>query len=347
MNMDALKGLAILLVVYGHSILWNQPEAALPVYSVRNVSVALVYAFHMPLFALVSGFLIFGRRLSARDKFLRLVLPFLAWVVIAMPVDRYVDHLPGTLSRTWQGLLHGQAGLWYLWFLFLSYLCLIPILVLKRKYRWAEEIGLGLFFLFFLFGPLNDLGFMHLRNFFIFFALGYLACKYRAELGRIKPAVLNATLGAAMVLFGVVFFATFRTLNHFVIFTSGDALFTQPGQFFGHYLLAFLGIAGAYGVVRLLRRGLVFLRSDLLYSMLCWFGLVTMDIYVAHSLMMRFSFGGGWVRIISAFACGIFLSLALSFLVLRQSRILSAVFLGMKWPRRATTVDMREASLEM
>ncbi len=90
----------------------------------------------------------------------------------------------------------------------------------------------------------------------------------------------------------------------------------------------------------------MFLRGDQAYRMLCWFGLVTMDIYVAHALMMRLSFGEFWVRIISAFALGIILSLALSFLLLRRSRVLGATFLGMKWPSRAG-VDMRQVSLEM
>jgi fucose 4-O-acetylase-like acetyltransferase len=346
MNMDALKGLAILLVVYGHAISWTQPDSALPVYNLRNFTVALVYAFHMPLFSLLSGFLIFGRKISARDKFMRLVVPYLAWLVIGLPVDRYVDHVPDTIQRTWQGVLHGQAGLWYLWFLFLCYLCLIPLGLMERKRKYMEEVGLVLFYLFFLLVPLNIAGFMHMRNFFIFFAVGYTVAKHRGAFSRMKPIVLNVALAGAALLFLIGFLMSYKTLNHFYIFNSIREVIAQPGQFIQHYVLAFLGIFGSYGVIRLLRRGLMFLRGDQAYRMLCWFGLVTMDIYVAHALMMRLSFGEFWVRIISAFALGIILSLALSFLLLRRSRVLGATFLGMKWPSRAE-VDMRQVSLEM
>ena len=52
---DALKGLAIFLMVVGHAIAWIYPEETL--YSFKNnLGVNVIYSFHMPLLFVVSGY---------------------------------------------------------------------------------------------------------------------------------------------------------------------------------------------------------------------------------------------------------------------------------------------------
>ncbi len=335
LDMDALKGLAILLVVLGHAILtYSFPHSFASfwgdLHDSRSYAAAFIYLFHMPLFALVSGFVIFGKKISAWDKFLRLIVPLLAWIAVHFFIDRFYLHEAVTFLGSYREVLvHPEQRLWYLSFLFLSYLCLIPVIRLERWRGYMGEVSLVLTFIAFNLIPLNVLGFKQLRNYFFFFALGYLAAKHKGLLARIKPWAADTMLAAAAALFVLFFFLFYDGLPHFYQFTSPGDIASHPVDFLQRYGMALLGILASYGLVRLLAR----FRLE---RPLCWFGLMTMDIYVAHGIMMRASVGTGWVRIATAFASGVILSLALSLLVLRRSRVLSAVFLGMKWKRRAT-----------
>lgn len=66
---DAIKGLAIFLMVMGHAIAWNyddynavcnfHPEQTINVKMGGGAIWQLIYSFHMPLFFMVSGFLMY------------------------------------------------------------------------------------------------------------------------------------------------------------------------------------------------------------------------------------------------------------------------------------------------
>ena len=73
-RIDALRGLAIALVVLGHSLVRMLPASAtaapglqfeaglgwVPVSMMANPLLNVIYSFHMPLFAFLSGFVLFG-----------------------------------------------------------------------------------------------------------------------------------------------------------------------------------------------------------------------------------------------------------------------------------------------
>lgn len=108
-TMDAIKALAIFLVVYCHCIkyigdydYWNNP-----IWQV-------IYTFHMPLFFVVSGFFFpSALKLGWKDFLLRksiaLMLPCLVWTILFSCM-----HFPG-----WSAFLHKVANPfhWDLWFL--------------------------------------------------------------------------------------------------------------------------------------------------------------------------------------------------------------------------------------
>src|SRR4051812_48829782 len=80
-TMDALKGAAILLVVLGHAVQSSYVNFD------SNPLFRVIYAFHMPLFMFVSGYIAFyGRDNSSmsqlRKKISTLVIPFVAWYAI-------------------------------------------------------------------------------------------------------------------------------------------------------------------------------------------------------------------------------------------------------------------------
>ena len=100
-RIDALRGLAIALVVLGHSLVRATPAQPNPgpglvlvpgvgyiaTSTASAVLLNVVYSFHIPLFAFVSGIVLFGSSRGygiefARRRFLALMVPYFAWVFI-------------------------------------------------------------------------------------------------------------------------------------------------------------------------------------------------------------------------------------------------------------------------
>ncbi|HEY5532869.1 MAG TPA: hypothetical protein VIK22_12840, partial [Candidatus Anoxymicrobiaceae bacterium] len=58
-------------------------------------------------------------------------------------------------------------------------------------------------------------------------------------------------------------------------------------------------------------------------------------------------FGSGWVKVLTGFVLGIVLSLALSFLLLRQWWVSAAVFLGIKRKKPAPGMEVSEETQDV
>ena len=82
LSLDALKGVAILMVIWGHFYLWADTE----VLSTESYLHRFVLAVHMSVFVLIAGYLS-QRKVDSlsslvrffQDKFVRLLLPVLLW----------------------------------------------------------------------------------------------------------------------------------------------------------------------------------------------------------------------------------------------------------------------------
>lgn len=118
---DAMKGIGIFLVVFGHTI--NTGEL-----------LHWIYSFHMPLFFIISGFLVSPPPLRAegigdfiKKRLKTLMLPYLTFVVITMAywfvIERNMRDWSGSLRDVWLNivLMRGGSDNWpenaVLWFL--------------------------------------------------------------------------------------------------------------------------------------------------------------------------------------------------------------------------------------
>ena len=146
LSLDALKGVAILMVIWGHFYLWADVE----VLSTASFLHRFVGAVHMSLFVLVAGY--FSQRkvdsFSSlvrffQDKFVRLLLPALLWY----PFWRlwYVGRFE------WAGILGNQywftLSLFLYVVLFLGQRSVIDFLLLLVPVQWRNvqkwvEVGL-------------------------------------------------------------------------------------------------------------------------------------------------------------------------------------------------------------
>lgn len=126
---DLLKGIAILLIVYGHIIPGSIPGLT-----------EYVSTFHIPLFFFISGLLFDGAKYSNRFKLLcknrwkGLVLPFIYFSIIVafgyyFITDAYLPFITNLLFKGW-----GGYALWFIPVLILVELCYFPISRLNRKY---------------------------------------------------------------------------------------------------------------------------------------------------------------------------------------------------------------------
>lgn len=83
---DSLKGLGIILVVWGHMNLPLIPET-------------IIYSFHMPLFLFISGYLYKNKEIAVKDyvlkKFKSLIIPYLIYAAISLPFGLMLNIIDG------------------------------------------------------------------------------------------------------------------------------------------------------------------------------------------------------------------------------------------------------------
>lgn len=115
-SIDALRGFAILLVVFGHSLQFTNPDFD------NNILFRIIYSFHMPLFMFISGYVTFfgqDKIVSGFKKRAALLLfPFFSWAVVTFFVNAITED---QLSWHQAGIFFNNLakspdnnGLWFL-----------------------------------------------------------------------------------------------------------------------------------------------------------------------------------------------------------------------------------------
>lgn len=122
-TIDEIKGIAIVLVFLGHAIQYYSGSAYLESGEyLNNILFKAIYSFHMPLFALISGYLFsFSVKKRTVQETLRsrvksLLFPIMAWSVVNFAVDIAQNGCPQSLL----GLVNhffwtAMNTLWFLW----------------------------------------------------------------------------------------------------------------------------------------------------------------------------------------------------------------------------------------
>lgn len=179
---DIVKGIGILLVVLGHvgRGLVNSGiiEQDALYYQFDN----LIYSFHMPLFFLVSGYLVY--RQLEKHSLKRFVIskvdvilyPYVIWSliqgVVELVMSQYTNRAELDLGVL--NILHPHAQFWFLYWLFIFSLLIGLTIVLRRYQREvaASLMALGLI------SYLYPLGIAYFYNNLVYFVLGYLLASY-------------------------------------------------------------------------------------------------------------------------------------------------------------------------
>lgn len=150
---DIVKGIAIILVVYGHTSQgmshrgwWVTPRA--------YFSQRFIYSFHMPAFFFIAGLFVMGsiaKRGGSRfamDKMKTILYPYVLFAVIGAGIAPLVERFrSGAHPFAWKNFLltivDGEAS----WFLFVLFVCLMIALLTVRVPHWlrfAVAVAVGM-----------------------------------------------------------------------------------------------------------------------------------------------------------------------------------------------------------
>jgi fucose 4-O-acetylase-like acetyltransferase len=161
---DIVKGIAILLVVYGHTAQglvhrgwWAGPGA--------SYSRTFIYSFHMPAFFFVAGLFVTGsiakrgNKRFAVDKLKTILYPYVLFAIISAAIEPWIGRFKsGTKPFHWDVFLLNLADGEASWFLFVLFVCLMLALMTARTPAWLRFLAGAVVGMTPAFGPpvIND-----------------------------------------------------------------------------------------------------------------------------------------------------------------------------------------------
>lgn len=286
---DFIKGLAIFLVIWGHSL---QNFGARDESFFDNPVHILICSFHMPIFMVVSGFffykslhLNFGQLLSGKLR--QLMLPVFSWTVVTTLISA-TEHIANTglhtlsIKQQFVDIVYGTVTNY--WFIRSVFICYMLTYISKRIFS-KDYIACIVSILFFL--ALTDNFRLALDKFmFPFFWMGYFVHKYLYTLNRHKTLLFSLSLLAWILLL------CFWEKKYYIYITGCAFYHIENFRFITEDFLPRLtvvlfrytiGIAGSFAF---------FFFAQLIYRPYLHFiatiGQKTLGIYIIHILLMSF-----------------------------------------------------------
>ncbi len=261
-KIDALKGVAILLVVLGHTIQCGGGERYIADQMFfENIWFMGIYAFHMPLFMLISGYL-FGFSASRhslwhnlKTRFTLLFVPIITWniPIFLVHLIRWGDYSIGAIVRMF--LRTAVNSMWFLWAILLCSLIVLAVRYLLRDHVLAYLAVFAVTFFLPDVGDTENYKFMY-----PFFVIGYLYSCYGAN-AKCLSKLLKISHGWRLAVGGTLFLVLLAFYNRdCFIYTSGYYIFSggtplkQLGIDLYRFAIGFVGcvctadlVCGVYG----------------------------------------------------------------------------------------------------
>lgn len=129
-TLDVAKGIAIILVVLGHSFPNNIFNGYTNVDIMAKIIYDFVYSFHMPIFFTIAGYFFFNawrqhKKGTLAKKAMRLLIPYLSFSIIYIPLRMFASSLANSdFEKQYWKILIGispNGGVWFLFILFLFF----------------------------------------------------------------------------------------------------------------------------------------------------------------------------------------------------------------------------------
>lgn len=283
-TLDIARGIAIILVVLGHSIQYTSKDFdANPIFK-------FIYAVHMPLFMFISGFLatnINNQKVQAinslKNNAKKLLLPFIAWIPInffaigwlQVPPDFEKD-FPHFISQLIKS--PDSGGLWFLLVLFECHLLLLISQSITQKYAlWLSLALLAALNLMILIQPsINWLGLGFLRWYFLFFLAGNLAKQFTWN----PPKITTTAILSLIYLTLATFWSRKSAVPVDFVFPDSKGSILQLATQGYHAATAFIGIAAIFAISSHSR------SLPLIKNHLQNIGNLTLELYAGHYIFL-------------------------------------------------------------
>lgn len=326
-SIDSLRGLAILLVVFGHSLQYTNTDFD------NNVLFRIIYSFHMPLFMFISGYVSFfgqDKIVSGFKKRAALLLfPFFSWAIVTFFVNSITED---QLNWHHAGLFFTNLikspdnnGLWFLWVIFL----ISGILVLLKRFKIKLEIGLAVIWVLLNLNIIkwsqnNFLGMAMLKYYLLFFLLGFLFCKTRNEYKKAYTVLLYAC--CVIFPFAVAYWHRTSPPSFISELNLSDRSTKKTWLVYKHFC-GITGTAFAIIFVDWLNK-LVPVVTEQLKKI----GLITLEIYAVHYYILTITLA---IFTSQEYSLRLFLVFTFTFLgsiliigIMKKSVLISLVFFG-------------------
>ena len=255
--LDIVKGVTIFLVVFGHCIQFGNGKGF---DFFGDILFKTIYSFHMPLFALVSGYLFYWSvsKRSPREVLIKqvnnLILPAISWTILYQAAIAAVHIYRGDFAGigvTLQRIYSGIFGLWFLWAMFYSS---VIVLLVREKFKDSIMVYVLIQFLLILL-PGRFAPSMYLVYLFPYFAAGYLW--HRESMDEKFSVTNNKLLCAGVVLTWCVMLLFYDRSSY--IYTTGIRFIQYKERVFMYHQLWIdifrwiIGFAGCGAVLILLK----------------------------------------------------------------------------------------------
>ena len=272
---DLLKGVAIFSVVMGHAVQW------LSDYDTSNMLYIVIYAFHMPLFMFLSGFVSYNPRkiINVEKRFQVLVIPFFAWFLIRYLLYSYpydIDEFKNDVAHL---LFDPTEGRWFLWILFI--ICALLFFAQKISKKYEEWILLLIMlFIFFVQGQISKQPFYGIPEvswYLMFFLMGFILNKHQSYLSAYVRKIGWLSIFLFPLLISLV---SVSGENVFLKYENISESLKYILYGIHTYLLSITGIFAIYTIFEKIIRYNFILKRSFLYL-----GSLSLEIYVTHYYM--------------------------------------------------------------
>lgn len=335
-NLDIAKGIAVLLMVLGHCIQYgNGNEFLQQQYYYNDIVYRSIYSFHMPLFAVIGGYLLSGSLkkksiidvLDSRVK--SLGVPIVVWSL----VNYIIEVL--TYGRS-EGIIGGlKQYFWTLmgtfWFLWAMLFCTVCVLFVHNICKDAVVV----FVIVFILNMITPDGYNlnYFKFLYPFFAVGYLwkAKDIGKEMNEILISKKKVILGGVLFVIWLALLTQFK--KEMFIYQSGFSLIGKENignQLFIDVFRILIGFCGSVCILLLTSC----IRKTAIAAFFIKLGKQSLGIYIINNYVNLYILKIFCVNIIPnavwiiALTCFItFVCLAISLLI-SKNKLLDKLLLG-------------------
>lgn len=330
---DFIKGIAIILVVFGHCIQYGSGILFIANEDYYDdVIFKLIYSFHMPLFALISGY--FFYKSVRKSSFKGIIwkqctmigIPVISWNLLYYIVITSAKIFLGRDEFGFQTIKDGIKSIWInLWFLWIILLLSLIVIVIHWCFK-DNVIGYILILAITLLLP-DNYNFCYVGFLYPFYILGYFSNNWieRLNCKKFKPIVLIIT--------GAIWICLLLYYNKdSFIYTTGFSLVGKNTleQIKIDIFRFLIGLFGCIFVLLLVSYGKRIINNQII----CELGKITLGIYIISSYICQLILVKATSSVIPNYLlnfieCIVILGICvIGIYFIKKSRILNKLLLG-------------------